>query len=90
MNRWLLEGVVSGYLAVRVFRGRVLPVASPPLISPRDPLPPAGCVGPCVLVTPLRVSDPSFHLQCLAAPLPGACFLTSSLPLFFHFAFARE
>lgn len=37
MNRWLLEGVVSGYLAVRIFRGRVLPDASPPLISPRDP-----------------------------------------------------
>lgn len=58
-NRWLVESVVVGYLAVSIFCGRVFPDASPLHITPRDPLPPASCVGPCVLVTPSCVSDPS-------------------------------
>lgn len=33
INRWLVEGVVAGYLAVRVFCGRVFPDASPRLTS---------------------------------------------------------
>lgn len=90
VNRWFVEGVVVGYLAVRVPLGRVLPDGSPPCITPGDPLPPVGCVGPCDLLMPSHVSDPSFCLQRLAALLPGACFLTIFLPLFFHFASARE
>lgn len=37
VNRWFVEGVVVGYLAVRVFCGRVLPDASPLCIMPRNP-----------------------------------------------------
>lgn len=87
VNRWLVEGVVEGYLAVRVFCGRVLPGASPLHIAARVPLPPAGSVGPCILVMPSCVSDPSVFS---ASQLPGPCFQTSSLPLFYHFVFTRE
>lgn len=37
-----------------------------------------------------HVSGPLFCLQLLALLVSGAYFLTSSIPLLFHFAFARE
>jgi len=62
VNSWLVGGIATRYLAVRVLCGRAFPGASPRHIAPRDPLPPVGCVGPCVLVRPSRVSGPSFCL----------------------------
>lgn len=86
----LLSEIVAGYF-VRVFCERLLPDISPLSIIPREPLAPGSCVGLCVLVMACNhISRPSFCLQCLAPLLPGAYFLTSSVPLLFHFAFARE